>query len=135
MLGVLSTMANQNPGSVWSGTDAAVREQQKHDFLPKTWFGSQLIMKFDNDTKNSHIYVTVDIYSKSSIKNTTALRNLEIAFENLFSFLPPEGSFCSVGRGCMTKLTSEIKSAHRKRLGIGWINFFRVLAVQTSGFC
>ena len=29
---VLSTLANQNPGSVWSGTDAAVREQQKQDF-------------------------------------------------------------------------------------------------------
>ena len=29
---VLSTTANQDPGSVWSGTDAAVREQQKQDF-------------------------------------------------------------------------------------------------------
>ena len=30
--GVLSTVANPNPGSVWSGTDAAVREHQKRDF-------------------------------------------------------------------------------------------------------
>ena len=34
--GVLSTMANPNPGSVWSGADAAAREQQKHDF-DKNW--------------------------------------------------------------------------------------------------
>ena len=33
--GELSTMENQNPGSVWSGTDAAVREQQKQDFGKK----------------------------------------------------------------------------------------------------
>ena len=33
--GLLSTMANQNPGSVWSGTDAVVREQQKQDFGQK----------------------------------------------------------------------------------------------------
>ena len=26
-------MVNPNPGSVWSGTDAAVREHQKHDNL------------------------------------------------------------------------------------------------------
>ena len=30
--GELSTMATQNPGSVWSGTEAAFREQQKQDF-------------------------------------------------------------------------------------------------------
>ena len=30
--GVLSTMASPNPESVWSGTDAAVRELQKHGF-------------------------------------------------------------------------------------------------------
>ena len=30
--GIISTMTIQNLGSVWSGTDAAVREQQKHDF-------------------------------------------------------------------------------------------------------
>ena len=32
----------------------------------------------------------------------------------------------------MTKLTSEIKSTHIRGLGIGWINYFWVLALQTS---
>ena len=36
--------------------------------------------------------VTFDVDSKSTIKNTIAARNLEIAFENRFSFLPPGGS-------------------------------------------
>ena len=30
--GVLKTIANPNPGSVWPKTDAANREQQKHGF-------------------------------------------------------------------------------------------------------
>ena len=49
-------------------------------------------MKVDNDTKNSPIDVT-HVDSKSAKKNTIAPRNLEIAFENMFSFLPPGGSF------------------------------------------
>ena len=32
IVGMLPTMASPNPGSVWPGTDAAVREQQKQDF-------------------------------------------------------------------------------------------------------
>ena len=39
---VLSTMANPIPGSVWSGTEAAVREQHNNDFCQKSGFGARL---------------------------------------------------------------------------------------------
>ena len=41
-------------------------------------------------TKASHV---IDVYSKSETKNNIAARNLEIAFENQFSFSQAGGSF------------------------------------------
>ena len=70
-----------------------------------------------------------DVDSRSAIKNTIAVRNLEMDFENRFSFLPHGGSFSSVGRRDMIKLTWKMKSTHTKGLVIGWVNCFRVLAL------
>ena len=82
--------------------------------------------KVDNDTKNIHVNLTFDVYSKSAIKNNIAVRNLDIAFENRFSILPHWGSFLLRRKG-----RYEIYA--EKGLGIGRINYFRVLALQTSG--
>ena len=70
-------------------------------------------------TKKIPIDVTFDVYSKSTIKNIIAARNLEISFETRFSFLPPGGSFLLRRKGDMNKLTSEMNSTHIKGLGIG----------------
>ena len=77
-------MVNPNPGSVWSGTDAAVREQQKTGFWPKSGFGAQLSIKIDVHPKNFPIDVFLCVDSESVIRNMIALRNLEITFKNRF---------------------------------------------------
>ena len=64
-----------------------------------TWLGSWPSIKVDNATKNTHVDVFFDVDSKFAIRNTTAARNLQTAFENLFSFLPPEGSFFASSEG------------------------------------
>ena len=63
------------------------------------------------------IDVTFDADSKSAIKNTIAARNLEIAFENRFSFLPPGGSFLlrRKGRYEQTDFRNEIYVYKRTR--------------------
>ena len=60
--------------------------------------------------KNIPIDVTFDADSKSAIKNTIAARNLEIALENRFSFLPTGGSFLlrRKGRYDLTDFKNEI---------------------------
>ena len=62
-------------------------------------------MKVDDDNNDIPVDVTFGVHSKSAIKNTIAARNLEIAFESRFSFLPPEGSVLLRRKGNMNKLT------------------------------
>ena len=60
-------------------------------------------------------HVPFDVDSKSGIKNTTAARNLEIAFGTRFSFLPPGGSFLlrRKGRYEQTDFNNEIYANKR----------------------
>ena len=77
-------MADPNPGSVWCGTDAAVSDGQKRDFLPKSGFGAQLSIKIDIHPENFPIDVTLCVDSEYVIRNMIALRNPEVTFKNRF---------------------------------------------------
>ena len=86
----------------------------KTRFRPKTGFPSSLSIKVDREIKNIPIDATFDIDSKAAIKNIIAPRNVDVAFENRFSFLPSEGRFLFRRKGYLSKMTSKMKSAHKK---------------------
>ena len=77
-------MANQNPGSVWSGTDAAVRGQQKRDFDKNLNLVPKNLIKIDIHFKTLLVDVTSCIDSESVNINMLALLNIEITFKNWF---------------------------------------------------
>ena len=106
-------MANHNPRFVWSGTDAAVREQQKHDFGQNQDLVPSSPRKSTFTPKNFPFHLTLCVDSESVIRNMIVFRNLEITFKNGSYFYLTEAVFYSVGGEDMNKLTSEKESAHK----------------------
>ena len=83
----------------------------KHDLLPHS------PIKVDRDIKKIPIDATFDIKFQIRYQNIIAPRNLEIAFENRFSFLPPGGSFLFRRKGIyeQTDFRNEIYAYKRTR--------------------